>query len=305
MRNLWCTCHRRFYYRNVEGLEPIVQAPALALGSMWHEGLRAYYAGKCKPEIAGLHPFTNWEEAIDHYFDTYVETLAQLPNPDMAQLAHDKAQERLHTAMGMLRSYVDFWRGFDAWEILAIEQRVEMRLRTPKGNPSHWRYAGKLDLVVRDRHTARVLVVDHKSTSKDNREGFASELSLDPQSRGYLMLVNAVRDGELDGIPAGMQEALAGGPPVVDFVWDVQRSKLPADPKTLVCAGKCHNAVKKGGTANPTCPKCHGTDVTGISVAQGVDTTVELLDAALERYPHLDPNEYEELRTRLRNRSDS
>lgn len=309
MRNLWTTCHRRFYYRNIEGLEPIVQAPALALGSMWHEGLRAYYCSKASPEIAALHPFTNWREAIDHYFDTYVETLSQLPDQEATALAHDRADERRRLAHQLMQRYVEFWNGFDAWEILAIEQRVEMRLLTPKGNPSHWCYAGKLDLVVRDRGDDRIKVVDHKSTSREGSEGYASELGLDPQSRGYLLLINAVQNGAhvINGLPARLMDALAQdasrGLPILDFVWDVQRSKIPTQPQTLVCRGKCNDAVKNGGSAKPDCPKCQGTNVVGISQAQNVDTTPELLDAALAQYPHLVAADYADLRARLVARS--
>ena len=162
-----------------------------------------------------------------------------------------------------------------------------MRLKTPKGTSSHWTYAGIPDLVVRDLEDGRVKIFDHKSTRTASRERYTAELELDPQSRGYSMLWAATHDGE---------EA--------DFVWDVQRAVLPAEPYGLVCR-KCNAKVKAGKEADPACPDCRGTNVSGLSQAKDVDTTPAKYREALEKYPHLYPGDYTDLLARLEAKAES
>jgi hypothetical protein len=49
------------------------------------------------------------------------------------------------------------------WQILAVEHAAEVALPLPSGRPSRFRLKIKVDLIVRERSTGRIRIVDHKS----------------------------------------------------------------------------------------------------------------------------------------------
>lgn len=294
LRSQWTTCHRRFYYRVIEGLEPIVKRRPLWLGSLWHAGLAAFYRGM-KADANKDLPVPH--QAIDAAFQAYADGLEDLPDDEAVALALEGAQEVQATAHLLLDRYLHHWQDFHdsgQWEVLHVEEPFEIRLLTSTGNPSHWKYTGIPDLVARDLSDKRIKIVDHKTTSRTNREAYTSELELDPQSRGYCLLW-----WELQRLQ------LPEAKPEVDFIFNVQRSAMPSEPMTLVCR-KCNAKVKKDPAfTNPDCLACKGTNVSGLSKAKDLDTTEEKYRAALAQYPHLNPAEYEEVFNLLQARADS
>ena len=296
LRNKWTACHRRFYYRMVAGLEPIVKARALSVGKLYHYGLAAHYLGimAAQRRELGQDPgdmgCPDPHDAVDTYLAAYLVELEELGDEEAVAYAVDNARANGAQVHDLLEGYFAHWDGWDQWEILAVESPMEMRLMTPKGTPSHWRYAGIPDLVVRDREDTRIKIVDHKTTSHSNREAYQAELELDPQSRGYCMLWSVLHEGQ-----------------AADFVFDVQRSKIPTEPQALICK-KCNNKIKKDPTyVNADCPDCKGTNVSGITTRKDLDTTLKVYQAALDRYPHLDTStpEYQEALQRIGARADS
>ena len=288
LRNKWTACHRRFYYRMVAGLEPIVKARALTVGKLWHYGLASHYLGIAEAQGRSLHQdpgnmgLPSPHDAVDNLLAAYLVELEDLQDADAAQGAMEQARANGVLVHDILEVYLNHWDGFDQWEILGVETPMEMRILTPKGTPSHWRYAGIMDLVVRDREDSRIKIVDHKSTSHTNREAYTAELELDPQSRGYCLLWST-----LHGEPA-------------DFIFDVQRSKIPTIPATTVCP-KCNRKIKKDpGFTDPNCPTCAGTNVKGITARKDLDTTPDVYRAILDKYPHLDANDPQHVEALMR-----
>lgn len=289
LRNLYTSCPRRFFYGAVENLVPIVTPRALQIGTLVHVALADFYGAP----IGGQTP--DPEGAVIGQIQEFEKELGRLADEDEAQRALEEARSNADLALDLFRSYVETWGKDESWQVLGVERKIEMRLKTPKGTPSHWRYRGTLDLIVRDLVDGRVKVVDHKTAGHSSKERFTEELMMDPQSPGYIML--------LDSEPSWKEVG-----PIGDFIFNVLRKKLPADPKTLVCK-KCNTKWKKiGGTmaefhagypAALDCPTCRGTNVSGLSQAQGVDTTPEKFREALARYPHLDPSDYQEVLDRL------
>jgi len=279
----------------VEGLERIIQARALSVGKLWHYGLAAHYLGIQAAQNVGPNQdpgdlgYPEPHDAVDQFLAAYLVELEELPDQDMAQGAMEDARKNGALVHDLLEAYLDHWDGWDQWEILAVETPLEMRLLTPKGTRSHWRFAGIPDVVVRDRSDGRIKIVDHKSTSTMSREQFQAELELDPQSRGYCLLWSTLNNGE---------EA--------DFVFDVQRTKIPKLPATTVCP-KCNGKIKKDPAFNnPECPVCNGTNVKGITARKNLDTTPQAYREVLAKYPHLDPEDpqYVEALMRLEARAD-
>lgn len=63
----------------------------------------------------------------------------------------------------MYKGYAEHWGTDEEWEIIAVEHPAEVMLPLPSGRPSRFRLKMKIDLVVRDRLTGRIRIIDHKS----------------------------------------------------------------------------------------------------------------------------------------------
>jgi hypothetical protein len=78
----------------------------------------------------------------------------------------------------------------ERYQVLAVEQQFEAPLRNPRTRRKHreWRIAGKLDVILLERATNRVLVMEHKTTSSDASTGsvYWQRLRLDSQISMYL-----------------------------------------------------------------------------------------------------------------------
>lgn len=76
----------------------------------------------------------------------------------------------------------------ELYEVLYIEEPFSSAMRTPTGrHSSKWRMAGKMDGVIRERESKRVLILEHKTTSEDIRVGsdYWTRLRMDAQVSIY------------------------------------------------------------------------------------------------------------------------
>lgn len=65
----------------------------------------------------------------------------------------------------MYQGHLEKYGNDPQWEILTVEQKFQARLRDPQGRDTRYVLKGKLDLVIRDRKTQKIWIVDHKSGS--------------------------------------------------------------------------------------------------------------------------------------------
>lgn len=63
----------------------------------------------------------------------------------------------------MYEGYVEHHGTDEQWDILAVEYKLAEWLPLPDGGDSDYVIKGKLDLIVRDRKTGKIWIVDHKS----------------------------------------------------------------------------------------------------------------------------------------------
>lgn len=63
----------------------------------------------------------------------------------------------------MFEGYLAKWGADADWDIIEVEQFFQLPLLDPQGNPTRYELKGKIDLVVRDRGTGHLWVIDHKS----------------------------------------------------------------------------------------------------------------------------------------------
>lgn len=254
-------CPRAEYYRYDLGLEPRKRARALSVGTAWHAVMAALYEAvrleKSKNEVVAIC----WD-ALDAWYSAEKLSLSA-GDLDLEQIGPgfsldniDQARDLIH---GMLGGYLRTWYSLDQdrWQVIGMEQQYCAPIVTPYGYPSGWDYAGKVDLVVRERGTGRLVVVDHKTTS-DLADAGTARHDIVGQVEGYAWLV---------------QQWLKK--PVGWAVYRLTRKKLPSDPQFNVCP-------KKPPQGNHlVCSACGGTGKGPLSAAFP-DTIPEWYEQAIE-----------------------
>lgn len=155
-------CPRLYRYRYVDGIAPVQKADAPALGTAVHAALEAAWREPARRTDAA-------REAID---------ALQLDPLDRARVG------------AMLAGYLSRWADdAERYETLAVEQEFWLRLVNPdSGHPGRlYDLAGKIDAIVREVETNRILIVEHKTSSEDIGPGsdYWRRLSLDAQISLY------------------------------------------------------------------------------------------------------------------------
>lgn len=162
-------CPRSFLYEQEMGYRPAFVDQARGFGTRWHGGLENYW----NAAMSGL-PRVAWLDSAlaavlgeeDHFERSKLETL--------------------------LVGYDARWGDADAerWEVLGVETEFVGPLINPAtGAESRtWRLGGKLDVLVRERATGRVYIIEHKTSSEDVTPGsdYWVRLTLDSQVSNYL-----------------------------------------------------------------------------------------------------------------------
>jgi hypothetical protein len=168
-------CLRAYEHSYVNLMRPLHAAEPLWFGDVVHGGLGAWW----------LSPAV--DERLDRAFAAIAGRI-------------DDAFLRAK-AEAMLIGYDARWRN-QRYVALLIEQRFRLPLVNPiTGEVSErWDVGGKVDGVVRDLDTNRVLLMEHKTASGDIRPGadYWKKLRLDSQISTYYRGVGAL-DVEIDG----------------------------------------------------------------------------------------------------------
>lgn len=122
---------------------PVEETSALAKGSLWHLVLEEHYGVLAKGGSV--------DESINAVQHLLMDTKT------------GQQTETQELIQWMYEGYVAKWGADDEWEIVGIEEAFELPLRDPEGNTTPYFIKGKIDLVVKDRNTGKLWVVDHKS----------------------------------------------------------------------------------------------------------------------------------------------
>lgn len=121
---------------------PPKEGSALARGSLFHSVLEAHY-------LAVQDPTRSAEQR-----DAIIEMLA-IGDPEQS--------ETQGLVEWIWRGYIDVYGTDPEWEIVAVEYANEFWLPTPKGGRSPYKLKLKIDLIVRERRTGHIWIVDHKT----------------------------------------------------------------------------------------------------------------------------------------------
>lgn len=170
----WLTCKRKYYYEFDLNLEPKVSSGALGKGTLLHEGLALYYAS-----------LKEWDEGAGTPGD-----------PAGVTRRHESAVNRARTMLQnflasgngydfetvmevdrLLQGYWNFYQGDPNWEILEVEKGYDLAMT------EDYEYSLRLDLLVRERNTGAIVLVDHKTAYDFWTE---DDLDLNPQFPKYI-----------------------------------------------------------------------------------------------------------------------
>jgi len=121
---------------------------ALAKGSAWHAVMEAHYLEVQACQRSGVI-------ARD-------DILARCKKK-VAPIVDGLDDEVGGLIWWMYTGHVQFYGADPDWQILAVEHAAEVALPLPSGRPSRFRLKVKIDLVVKERSTGRIRIVDHKS----------------------------------------------------------------------------------------------------------------------------------------------
>jgi hypothetical protein len=170
-------CPRAYKHRYIDGLVGLSRSNALTFGTVIHAGLEAWWRAVAAgaPEEAG-------QDGTRPRIELALTAVDQ--HPDAARLDDE---DRVKVEV-LLRLYDARWTADDL-EVLG----VELEYRAPLVNPDTgaesrtFQRAGKIDALVRDRITSRVLIVEHKTSREDVSPGseYWQRLTLNAQISHY------------------------------------------------------------------------------------------------------------------------
>jgi len=120
-------------------------SPALLKGTLWHKVLEWHY---------------RWLKDQPGDLDGAVRAGRQ----QIVQARREGFDEVADLVEWMYAGYIDMYGADKDWEILAVEQKIEVPLLTARGHRSRFRLKMQIDLLVRDAAMrGKLVMVDHKS----------------------------------------------------------------------------------------------------------------------------------------------
>lgn len=147
-------CLRKHELRYEMGVVPAQDAEELRIGTVAHVALEARFLGM----RAGFDP--------DKCERLMLAALDE--NADMLD-AFEHAR-----VTSMVIGYHWRWvHDFDSWQVIEVEAEYRAPLTNPttRARSKTWELGGKIDLVIRERRTARLMNVEHKTSGEDISPG--------------------------------------------------------------------------------------------------------------------------------------
>lgn len=170
----FCSCRKAFEFRFLRGLRSRGYAKNLAVGTMVHDGLERYYTGAPWDAHGAGERFLAAEKELCPDFT--------MTDEEKVQFEFDKALTDI-----MVKAYQQRYDR-NEWSVFGVEK--EGRLHLDRVHTVD--YAFKLDLIIRERSSGQLMLVEHKTVGGTGIEEYISRLELDTQSTGYWACVEAL-----------------------------------------------------------------------------------------------------------------
>lgn len=178
-----CPLKHRLAYVDLWTTDPREGSP-LARGSLWHAVMEAHYLVLAK---------TSGESR--EFKKVALEALAEAADAVSVVLTnHSGSDEDVDLILWMYEGYVAMYGADPDWDILAVEVAGTSPLLNHNGRKSRFDLKYKADLVVRERSTRKIAVVDHKSAANFSRP---TEIDLDDQFGLYQWAFQRERDQQV------------------------------------------------------------------------------------------------------------
>ena len=167
-------CRWKWWQEFEEVLKPKTPVPPLRFGSLIHLALADYY----KPGIRrGPHP----AESFIRYYDEEAKAQGEFGFRVDDLEADEVWAEARDLGYQMLDHYVKHYGKDDEWKVLVTEQPFKQMVYHPGTKVPWFWYVGVIDLIIQNRRTEKIQMVDHKTAKAIN----VMYLSLDPQATSY------------------------------------------------------------------------------------------------------------------------
>jgi len=214
-------CRRKWTFRsrNAMGLEPSQPSKALMLGTAVHEALAAYYGNKLQtiPEEqrAQFSPLSAFSKSWAHQLSSYGIPQVRIKSgkDDEFSDLHGELSEARELGHGMVKHYVRWAEVADrGYTVEAVEFPFEVPI-----DYTGVTFSGVIDLVLRDKLTGRLYIVDHKTYTSPPNETL---LQMDLQALAYEWAVSEKNVLGIEGDLAGT-------------IFNVLRKRVPGEVKVL------------------------------------------------------------------------
>lgn len=137
-----------------------------------------------KDETTAAGRGTLWHKLLDAHYTT-LKNEGTDSDPEGAVAAKltefrraGKDPDTLDLLEWMYEGYVEAYGHDEEWQVIAVEHRAQVPLLLPSGRKSRFELKMIIDLIVRDRETGLVWLIDHKSHATIPK---SKELDLDDQ----------------------------------------------------------------------------------------------------------------------------
>lgn len=167
------SCRRQHHLAYDLGIRPVGEADTTRFGSLFHAGQEWWWRG-AQSGVTG-----------DALLTTALTAMEQAAGPET------DAYELVRAEV-LLTGYHERWEPSLAdYEVLGVEVEFTCELVNPTTHQASrtWKLGGKMDVIVRERATGRVLVVEHKTSSEDISQGseYWRRLRMDGQISVYFV----------------------------------------------------------------------------------------------------------------------
>src|SRR5690606_37737101 len=152
---------KHFLFYVLRYKEPPKPDSALAKGTLYHQVMDVHYRAIIAEQHlhgkSGKIPLQREKSLLEEIYRDHVEPM--LFDPRTGEAYSDQ-----HDLVDwMYKGYVEQYGIARQWKIMAVEHNIVTPLRDARGRRTRYHLKAKLDLIVMDRATRQLWVVDHKS----------------------------------------------------------------------------------------------------------------------------------------------
>lgn len=186
-RSAFRKCRRLHHIEYDLGIEPVRKADALRCGTLYHKGVEEFWHLVKKDPVSDLQLLSHAAAEL---------MIAAVPN--------DQVDDVVADAYLLVQRYYRLWPDAREYDVVAVEVEHDAPLMNPDTGMTskNWTLHGTVDLLLQDRSTGEVFLVEHKTTSDDvsPEAPYWQKLAMDTQLTQYIMLAESLSGKEVSRV---------------------------------------------------------------------------------------------------------